>query len=416
MAILTDITERRNAEKQLEEYRNHLENLVTERTQKLDSVNKLLKDEIGKLKIAEESIQNQLSFLNILLDTIPNPIYIRNAERVYTGCNKAFEEFHGLKREEIIGKKTIDLIPPQAAKIADGWDDKILKNPEALSYEVTAYSHKGKAHDVIIYKGTFNKADGTLGGIVGVILDITEIKKLQKEILYALDKEKDLNELKSRFISVASHEFRTPLTSILAAADLLELYGRKWPDEKYYEYLRNIQNAVVYMNELINDVLTVNKSESDKIKFNPGKTDLYDLLNGVLENIKLSAPENIKFIFDYKLDEKIFYLDGKLITQIVINLLSNAIKYSPKGGKISFVVTKVKDYLFLSIADEGIGIPEEDQQLLFEPFHRGQNVGAISGTGLGLSIVKRSIEIHHGTLSITSNINKGTKAVITLPV
>jgi PAS domain S-box-containing protein len=416
MAILTDITERRNTEKQLQEYRDHLENLVAERTQKLDSVNRLLTDEIKKLKIAEDNIQNQLSFLNILLDTIPNPIYIRDSDRVYTGCNKAFEEFHGLKREEIIGKKTYDLIPPEVARVADEWDDKILNNPEPLSYEVTARSHKGKAHEVIIYKGMFNKADGTLGGIVGVILDITEIKQLQKEILNALDKEKDLNELKSRFISVASHEFRTPLTSILAAADLLELYGRDWPNEKYYEYLRNIQNAVIYMNELINDVLTVNKSESDKIKFNPSNIDLYKLFVGILDTTKLSAPGNIGFIFNYKLKQKLFILDGKLITQILINLLSNAIKYSPRGGNIVFTVTKVKKILQLSVCDEGIGIPEEDQNLLFEPFHRGQNVGAISGTGLGLSIVKKSVEIHQGVLEVRSAINKGTEVIITLPL
>jgi PAS domain S-box-containing protein len=415
MAILTDITERRNAEKQLEKYRNHLENLVAERTQKLDSVNNLLKEEIEKLKIAEESVQNQLSFLNILLDTIPNPIFIRDANKIYTGCNKAYEEFFNVKKEDIIGKTIYDLNPYEVAEVANKWDDKLLENLEALSYELTIYDYKKEAHDVLVYKGIFEKADGTLGGIVGVILDISEIKKLQKDILNALDKEKELNELKSRFISVASHEFRTPLTSILAAADLLELYGRKWPNEKYYEYLRNIQNAVIYMNELINDVLTVNKSESEKIKFNPNKIDLHDLLTGILENAKLSATDTIEFIFDYHIEENLFNLDSKLVTQILTNLLSNATKYSPKGGSILLKVTKEKDWLSFSVSDEGIGIPEEDQKLLFEPFHRGQNVGAISGTGLGLSIVKKSTEIHHGFLSIKSIINKGTEVTINLP-
>jgi PAS domain S-box-containing protein len=415
MAILTDITEHRKVEKQLEEYKTHLENLVVERTQKLDNVNRLLKEEIEKLKIAEENIQNQVSFLNILLDTIPNPIVIRNAQKRYTGCNKSFEDFYGLKKEDIIGKTVYDINPYEIAKATDEWDDKLLETKNALNYEIITYDYKGNPHDTLVYKGTFSKADGTLGGMVGVILDITEIKKLQKDILKALNKEKELNELKSRFISVASHEFRTPLTSILAAADLLELYGRKWPNEKYYEYLKNIQNAVVYMNELINDVLTVNKSESEKIKFNPGKINLYESLNGILESAKLSAPENISFIFSYRPEEKIFNLDIKLITQILTNLLSNSVKYSPKGGNIKMEVTKGKDCLLFSVSDEGIGIPEEDQKLLFEPFHRGQNVGAISGTGLGLSIVKRSTEIHHGMFSLNSTLGKGTKIVITIP-
>ncbi|MDR3627256.1 MAG: PAS domain S-box protein, partial [Ignavibacteriaceae bacterium] len=367
MAILTDITEHRKVEKQLEEYKTHLENLVVERTQKLDNVNKLLKEEIDKLKIAEESIQDQVSFLNILLDTIPNPIFIRDAQKHYTGCNKAFEEFHGIKKENILGKTVYECNTYEVAKAVDEWDDKLLSSRKAQNYEITTYDGEGNRHDVLVYKGFFNKADGTLGGMVGVILDISEIKKLQKEILKALDKEKELNELKSRFISVASHEFRTPLTSILAAADLLELYGRKWSSEKYYEYLKNIQNAVVYMNELINDVLTVNKSESEKIKFNPGKVNLYELLNGILDNAKLSAPGNISFIFDYSVEDKIFNLDSKLIMQILTNLLSNSIKYSPKGGNIKMEVTKGNDCLSFSVSDEGIGIPDEDQKLLFEP-------------------------------------------------
>ena len=316
MTILTDITERRNTEKQLQKYRDHLENLVTERTQKLDDVNKLLKEEIEKLKIAEDSIQNQLSFMSILLDTIPNPIFIRDAEKLYTGCNKAFEEFLGIKKENVLGKTIFETAQYEVARIEDKWDEELLKTGEAQSYETLAYDGYGVVHDVLVYKGSFNKADGTLGGVVGVMLDITEFKKLQKDILKALNKEKELNELKSRFISVASHEFRTPLTTILAAADLLEMYGREWPNEKYYEYLRNVPNAVLYMNELINDVLTVNKSESDNIKFTPSETNLYELLSGILDNIKLSAPGNINFDFDYSLQENIFELDSKLITQI----------------------------------------------------------------------------------------------------
>jgi signal transduction histidine kinase len=168
------------------------------------------------------------------------------------------------------------------------------------------------------------------------------------------------------------------------------------------------------MNELINDVLTVNKSESNKIKFTPVETNLYELLTSLLDNIKLSSPENIKFVFDYNAGEKIFIIDNKLITQIVTNLLSNAVKYSPNGGKINITVHK-KDYnIILSVCDQGIGISEEDLKLLFEPFHRGQNVGPISGTGLGLSIAKKSAEMHHGSLAIQSKLNEGTKVIVTL--
>ena len=253
-----------------------------------------------------------------------------------------------------------------------------------------------------------------MGGIVGVIVDISEIKKLEKEILKALEKEKELNELKSRFISMASHEFRTPLTSILASADLLELYGRKWPEDKYYNYVGIIQKSVEYMTELINDVLTVSRSESGVIVFNPSENNLHELMKTIIDNLRLSAPDKINILFEYNMEEKVFDLDPKLLNQVFTNILSNAIKYSPKGGTVTVSVEREKECISITITDEGIGIPEEDQKRLFEPFHRAENVGTISGTGLGLSIAKKSVEIHHGTLSIKSQVNRGTQVLIKL--
>lgn len=413
--IVHDITKRRTAEKQLEEYKTHLENLVEERTEKLDKVNKLLKSEIEKLKVAEENIQDQLRFRQTLIDTIPNPIFFCDTGKRYTGCNKAFEIFHGLTNEQLRGKTVFDLAPDRSlAEFHNRMDDELLKNPGEQKFETRIYNTLGKENFVMVYKATFNKSDGTVGGYVGILLDITEIKKLENEIRIALDKEKELSELKSRFISVASHEFRTPLTSILASADLLELYGRNWPESKYNEFITNIQNSVEYLNELINDVLTVSKSDSGNIKFNPAETDLLELINGILENVKMSATKSIKFEFKYKMEETIFFVDAKLITQILSNVLSNAVKYSNEGGTVNFKAEKDSKFLLFTVTDNGIGIPEEDLERLCEPFFRGQNVGSIPGTGLGLSIAKKSAEIHRGKLVVESKPNKGTKITVIL--
>jgi PAS domain S-box-containing protein len=413
-SIIYDITERRKAEKEVEEYQAHLENLVTERTQKIDKVNKQINHENKKLKIAERNIQDQLSFLQTLLDTIPNPIFICNAEKYYTGCNKAFEIFHGITKEELQNMTVYQLTNKEIGKFHDEMDDELLKNRGEQKFETTIYNVEGVEHDAFIYKATFDKADGSVGGIVGILLDITEIKKMEKEILRALEKEKELSDLKSRFISIASHEFRTPLTTILSSADLLEMYGKKWPDEKYYKFVGNIQNSVEYMTELINDVLTVSKSEAGKIEFHPQQTNLYELLKELYKNAKLNSPQNIKFVFEYNVEKKTFMLDSKLLTQIISNLLSNAVKYSPEGGEVSFIAQEENKHLYLSVIDSGIGIPEEDQSRLFEPFHRANNVGAITGTGLGLSIAQKSAEIMGGELIMDSKINKGTKISVAL--
>lgn len=415
-SIVIDITKRRIAEKQLEEYKNQLEILVEERTQKLNNVNKLLEEEIDKLKLAEENIQYQVSFLRTLIDTIPNPIFIRDAEKKFTDCNKAYANFFGVEKEKIIGTTVFENPFIINSDFIDKKDDELIKNPKQQNYQVIIKDKNGIEHDILAFRAAFMKNDGTFGGVIGTLLDITEIKKLEKEVRNALEKEKELSELKSRFISVASHEFRTPLTSILASADLLEMYGRNWPEKKYFEYVSHIQRAVEYMTELINDVLTVSRADTNKISFNPEKVNLNDMLKNLVENAKLAAPANIRINLEVKISNYVLYLDKKLITQIVSNLINNAVKYSPAGGTVDLIVENDSANLYIIVHDNGIGISEEDQKRLFEPFHRGNNVGAISGTGLGLSIAKKSAEIHNGDILVSSKLNEGTTFTVVLNI
>ncbi len=412
VGVTRDISERKKAEKELEEYKNHLEEIVEVRTNKIDKINNLLKIEIEKLKIAEENIQDQLVFLQILIDTIPNPVFIRDVGKIYTGCNKAFEIFHGKTKEEIIGKNVYSAGINTKPSFIEKKDDELLSNPGQQNYEIVGLDGNGEEHELLVNKATFNKTDGTLGGIIGVILDISELKKLERKTFEALEREKELSQLKSRFISVASHEFRTPLTTILSAADLLEMYGRNWPEEKYFKYINNIQRAVGYMTELINDVLTVSRADTGKTSFNPSMVDFYELAHNIVTEASLSTPANVKLNFNYEIEDKILHIDIKLMTHILTNLLSNAIKYSPGGGNINLHVKKEDEKLLLQVEDEGIGISDEDQKLLFEPFHRGNNVGAIAGTGLGLSIVEKSVEMHKGILKVKSKINEGTMVTV----
>ena len=264
---------------------------------------------------------------------------------------------------------------------------------------------------------------GKLIKLFGTALDITDRKQAEEEIRKALATEKELNELKSRFINIASHEFRTPLTAILASAQSLERYSHKWTEEKKLTALHRIQASVKHMTELLNDVLLIAKTEAGKLEFNPVALDLVQFCGELTEEIQLSAGERhaINFIPIEQPSGQVLSsvpccMDEKLLRHIFSNLLSNAIKYSPPGSAVYFKL-EIKDVAAIfHIQDSGIGIPPEDLPRLFEPFHRANNVGAIGGTGLGLAIANNSVYLHGGTLAVESKVGRGTTITVNLPL
>jgi signal transduction histidine kinase len=238
----------------------------------------------------------------------------------------------------------------------------------------------------------------------------------QMELRLALEKEKELNELKSRFISMTSHEFRTPLTTILGSAELLEHYSHKWPEEKKLVHFKRIHSNVQHLVQLLNDVLLIGQAEAGKLEFNPKPLDVVQLCCSLVEELQLSAGSEHTIAFSYQFPELESCLDEKLLRHILSNLLSNAIKYSPTGSTVNFKLVGQNGQVIFQIQDEGIGIPEEDQQHLFETFHRAKNVVNIPGTGLGLAIVKRSVDLHGGKISVKSEVGAGTTFTVTIPL
>lgn len=240
--------------------------------------------------------------------------------------------------------------------------------------------------------------------------------KAETEIRKALEKEKELNELKSRFVSMVSHEFRTPMATILFSAGLLESYSNKWPEEKKLVHIRRIQSGIQQMTSLLNDVLLIGKAESGKLEFNPKPIDLDLFCRELVEDLELSDSNQHQIIFTIEGSYNQAKMDEKLLRHILSNLLSNAVKYSPENTKVEFNMVYQKNSVIFQIKDTGIGIPLEDQKRLFETFHRANNVGTIPGTGLGLSIVKKSVDLHGGTISLQSEVGLGTTFTITLPL
>jgi PAS domain S-box-containing protein len=242
-------------------------------------------------------------------------------------------------------------------------------------------------------------------------------KRVEDEVRTELKKEKELSELKSRFISMTSHEFRTPLCTILSSADLLETYGKKWSEDKKTEHLHRIQSAVERMTQLLDDVLLIGKAEAGKLEFQPAPMNLDKFCADLVEELQQgesSCQHTITFIKRGQYTTTL--MDEKLLRHILSNLLSNAIKYSPTNSIIYFELNCQDKKAVFRIKDSGIGIPKEDQQRLFESFHRAKNVGTIPGTGLGLAIVKKSLELHGGEITVDSSIGVGTTFTVRLPL
>ncbi|MGE5497422.1 MAG: PAS domain S-box protein [Syntrophothermus sp.] len=413
--VIRNIDERKRAEKELEEYKVNLERLVHQRTMQLGQSKELLEDEIKKLKNAEEQIRDQLSLFETTLKTVPIPVFIKDLAGAYVNCNRLFEEINGQSREEIIGNTLSDLRSIHDPAFHRQMDNEIYQSRKIISYQGTFISTLGEMRDAVFTKAPLTKSDGQLIGIIGIIQDVTEQKALEKNIQKSLEAEKQLNELKSRFISTTSHEFRTPLTAILSSTDLLQAYGRNWPDEKYIKHTSQIRRSVKYMVELLDDILEISRIESGKTSFNPEPVDLRDLCLEVMEIIKVKAGPDHYLKFDAVTSSGSYLLDSKLLRHILTNLLSNAVKYSPGGGAVELKIREDNSSLVFNVSDEGIGIPEAEEKNLTTPFYRAQNALHIPGTGLGLSIVKKAVEMHGGKLYFESRAGKGTTFSFSIP-
>jgi signal transduction histidine kinase len=251
-----------------------------------------------------------------------------------------------------------------------------------------------------------------------------KLAKQKIEIRKALIKEKELNELKTRFITTASHEFRTPLGIISSSTGLLEDYDHKLDRPKKLKHWQRIQSAVKHMTTLLEDILLIYQTDAGKLECKRSSFDPIVFCHELIEELEISSNAEGRFNLtiahtDTNIctgEEFLVFMDIKLVRQILTNLLSNAIKYTLGDSQVQFDIIFTADTVTFQIADRGIGISDEDRVRLFQSFHRGNNVNNIPGTGLGLSIVKRCVDIHGGTIDLTSKIDVGTTFIVNLPL
>ena len=237
----------------------------------------------------------------------------------------------------------------------------------------------------------------------------------QEEVNNTLEKEKELNKIKSRLLSMASHEFRTPLSTIQLSTSLIQRYSENTNNPKIETHILKIKSAIANLTAILDDFLLLEKAESNKIALQISLFDLQDFIREIIGELKLLTKKRQKIINIPNTDNNLVNLDKNLLKNCIINLVSNAIKYSGEETEIELWTSINSTTVTINVKDNGIGIPEEDQKHLFEAFFRAHNTGNIPGTGLGLHIVSRYVSLMNGSISFKSAIDKGTLFTIELP-
>jgi PAS domain S-box-containing protein len=376
--------------------------------------------------LAEDELRNSEAHYRAIVEDQTELICRFNPDGKLTFVNEAYCRYFGISRSMALTDSLVCFIPDI--------DRDFIQKPVVI-HENKVVLKNGNVRWLQWSDRAIIDEFNNLLGFQAVAQDITERKRAEVETLKALEKEKELSELRSRFVSMVSHEFRNPLTSIISAADLLEYYIESGTTEKKLQYIERIQSAATTMNELLEDVLVIGRYEANKIRLNCVVIDLNNFCKKLVQELEFSF--NQKKIISFTVQElpgvwpteqsfsednrdrlKRYqgFMDEKLLRQILVNLLSNAVKYSPEGSPVNFELSFTEAEAIFIIQDSGIGIPPDDLPHLFESFHRCENVGMIPGTGLGLTIVKRSVEMQGGEIFVESKVGVGTTFTVKLPL
>lgn len=381
---------------------------MQQRTQQLAQANHNLRAEIAERQRTEAALQ-------ALITASPRAIFTLDLAGNVKIWNPTAQRMFGWSDAEVIDRPNPIFLDDKLEEYKT-LQQSILQGTTYSRVELQRCKKDGTPIDIIFSAAPLYDSENNITGLVAVIADITERKRLD-EIRLALEREKELSALKTRFFSMASHEFRTPLSTALAAAQLLENCQDEWDNSsKRLRNLQRIQGSVKNMVQMLDDILTINRAEAGKLEFNPKVLDIESFCSSFIEELRLSTGKTHDLIFSCQGKAVSSCVDEILLRSILSNLLSNAIKYSPPGGNIHLNLEFQPDIVIIQVQDWGIGIPPTTQKKLFDPFHRGNNVRSIPGTGLGLVVVKKCVDLHQGDINIISEVGVGTTCIVKIPL
>ncbi len=356
-----------------------------------------------------------------LLEAVPDVLVVTDREGYIVLANSKTEQLFGYTQEELLGQKIEMLLPARL------WESHQQQRADFLSHphprptghgiELVGQHRDGREIPVEIGLGFADTEDGSF--ILCYMVDATIRKQTGRKALEAerlrveLEKEQ---ELRQQIVPMIVHEFRNPLSVILIAAKLLRMNRNNPTTELFARQLTMVEKQTHTLAKLLDGVLAVSRASAGRDVFQPAAVDLKSFCRMVWDQIQFADKNQHDFVFSSKGDLDNASADGAILQQILSNLFSNAVKYSPEGSGIQFKVRRKGEDAVFTVADQGIGIPEQAQSRIFDPFHRAENTAGVEGTGLGLAIVKNGVELHGGTIKCRSIEGKGTTFIVRLPL
>lgn len=411
-----------------------------------------------------EKFETDQTVFNVLFEAASEGIIVVNTHQVIVSSNLAADNMFGYNKGELKGKPLNLLIPPKYRSAHPTHFKGFLQDSEKrqMGHGRDLYGVKKNGDEFPVEAGLNPFQIGEERYVMSLIIDISVRKEAQRQITElnnelegkikvrtkeleesiqklqnanksleleikrrkeaenriktALQKEKELSDLKTKFLSLVSHEFKTPLSGILTSVVLAGKYKLEEQQEKREKHLNTIKNKVHYLDNILNDFLSIERLESGKVNYKFTSFSLSKVVNEVVynANVTLKSGQNIEYTRD--IDNIVLHQDEKILELVLSNLLSNAIKYSPEDTLIKFEIEAEAKKIRFIVADEGMGIPAKDQKHIFERYFRAENALLNQGTGIGLNIAKVHLENLGGTISFSSEENRGTQFIVELPI
>ncbi len=371
--------------------------------------------DVTERKDAEAVLQRTSSEREAMLQSALVGIVL-SVDRKHQWVNDKFAEMVGYERAELIGQST--LLVHSDRETWERWGEEQHAALQSTGTFVNERPLKRRNGDTVWVQmaGRCVRDRDPDSGIIWTFLDITARIRAEQSTRAALAQQQELNGLRSRFVAMTSHEFRTPLATILSSAELLKYYGDRLPAKDKADVIQTIENSVHRMTRMLDRVLLLGKADAQMLEFQPRELDVLALCRVLVDEARTQQPTTrCTIVTDFAPLPATGLYDEKLLRHIFGNLLSNALKYSPQGGEVRFAVTPEATHLAMQVSDQGIGIPAEEIPHLFESFHRASNVGHITGTGLGLAIVKNAVDLHGGSIHVDSQAGRGTCFTVRIP-
>lgn len=381
-----------------------------------------LRQSIEERKHIENSLRKSEAKLRNMMEKTSQGILLVNSRSEITLVNHYIVAKFGYTREALLNSKLNILVPEEYRKSHENFVHNYFSQPSerlmGIKRELVAVKRDGTIFPVEISLTPVELDDELY--VMAFLIDISERKRLEEQELYAhqlemeLQKERDLIQIKERFVSLVSHEFRTPLAVIQSSVNMIMDYIDRLPKERVLEKLNIASEHIQRMSEMMEDALRFSKTSSGKTELDHEVIEIPEFIQNIVETMKMTDKGQHKMVVNY--DEGTLYADRKVLDHIMANLISNAIKYSPDNSEIIITARQNAHIWQFSVEDEGIGFSEDDIPKLFEPFYRAPNAREKIGTGLGLSIVKEYVELHQGMITVASKREQGSRFVVEIPM